>query len=103
MTLDEIRALVVSADAHAQHYESRATEEDYTTWRETGRLPYLADDQHLEGWRFQVDRFARDEHDPVAAALFAALDADDRVAVQHLVDYERDTGYIHHIFDCEGW
>ena len=103
MTLDEIRALVVSADVHVQHYESRATGEDYTTWRETGRLSYLADDQHLEGWHFQVDRFTRDEHDPVAAALFAALDADDRVTVAHLVDYEPDTGYIHHIFDCEGW
>ena len=56
MTLDEIRALVVSADVHVQHYESRATGEDYTTWRETGRLSYLADDQHLEGWHFQVDR-----------------------------------------------
>lgn len=103
MTLDDIGKLLASADPGVSHYFSRKTGENYTRWFETRQLPFLADDTHQEGWHFQVDRFTKQEQDPVADALFAALDGDDRVTVQHLVDFEPDTGYIHHIFDCEGW
>lgn len=104
MTIEEIRALVLSADADAERYESsRAGSESYTVWREVGRLDATADDVHIEGWTFQVDRFTRDEYDAVADAIFEALDGCDRVAVAHRTDYERESGYIHHIFDCEGF
>ena len=103
MTLSEIKALVLSADATAEHYASSKTGSDsYTVWREVRRLGIVADDRHIEGWAFQVDRFTRDEDDAIAEALFAALDECDRVAVRHDVDYEQDTEYIHHIYDCEG-
>lgn len=104
MTIAEIRALILSADPDCARYESAHTDRDaYTVWREVRRLPVLSDDKHDEGWAFQVDRFTRTEDDPVAAAIYEALSADDRVAFSHDVDYERDTGYIHHIFDCEGF
>ena len=103
MTLNEIKAVVLSADATAEHYESSHTGSDsYTVWRELRRLNIVADNRHIEGWAFQVDRFTRDESDAIADALFAALDESDRVAVNHQVDYEQDTEYIHHIYDCEG-
>ena len=35
------------------------------------------------------------------AMIRAALEGQDDIAVEYLVDYE-DTGYIHHIFVCEG-
>ena len=102
MTLSEIQALIVSVDPLCGHYESaREGAEAYTVWREVSRLHTMADDSHAEeGWAFQVDRFSKREGDAVAEALFTALDADERVAVSMLVDYEQDTGYIHHIFDC---
>lgn len=104
MTLSEIKALVLSADPTAERYESsRDGSESYTVWREVRRLAATADDVHIEGWAFQVDRFTRDEDDPVAEALFEALDGSDRVALAHIVDYERDSEYIHHIYDCEGF
>lgn len=104
MTLSEIKALILSADATAEHYESSRTGSDsYTVWREVRRLAATADDRHIEGWAFQVDRFTRDEFDATAEALFEALDGSDRVAVYHAVDFERDSGYIHHIYDCEGF
>ena len=104
MTLSEIKALVLSADPTAERYESsRADSESYTVWREVRRLAATADDVHIEGWAFQVDRFTRDEGDPVAAAIFETLDESDRVALAYSVDYEEDTEYIHHIFDCEGF
>ena len=104
MTLSEIQALVVSADAHAGHYESAyQNSAAYTVWREYNRLGTMADDAHEAGWHFQVDRFTKTENDATAAAIYAALEADDRVAFEYLIDYEPDTRYIHHIFDCEGY
>ena len=104
MTLNEIKTLILSADATAEHYgSSKRSGDSYTVWRELRRLAATADGRHIEGWAFQVDRFARDEEDPVAEALFEALDANDRVAVHYEADYEQDTEYIHHIYDCEGF
>jgi hypothetical protein len=104
VTLAEIKAVVLSADPTAEHYESSKRNSDsYTVWREVRRLAATADDRHIEGWAFQVDRFTRAEGDPVAEALFEALDASDRVAVHYEADYEQDTEYIHHIYDCEGF
>ena len=37
----------------------------------------------------------------MAASLLAALEECDDIAVEYLVDYERDSGYIHHIYVCE--
>lgn len=102
MTREEIAALVLTADPNAQRYAS-TRRGNYTKWAEYRRLEYMADDEHIEGWAFQVDRFTKDEDDPIADAIFEALDKDERVSVQHLVDYEQETGYIHHIFDCEGF
>ena len=103
MTVDDIRALVITADPAASHYESTVTSgAAYTVWREMRQLGTVADDGHEEGWSFQIDRFTKTEGDTVAAAIRTALEGDPRVAYEYLVDYEPDTRYIHHIFDCEG-
>ncbi len=104
MTLAEIKALIVSADPDCARYESAyAGGAAYTVWREVRRLPAMSDDAHDEGWVFQVDRFTKAEDDAVALAIYGALTADDRVAFSYSIDYEQDTGYVHHIFDCEGY
>lgn len=104
MTLSEIQALVVSCDREAAHYDSASPRKSgYTVWREVRGLGMMRDGGHAEGWAFQIDRFAKKENDEVAAAIYAALEEDDRVAFEYLVDYERDTGWVHHIFDCEGY
>lgn len=104
MTLEDIRALVVSVDKGAGHYESAYQGgQAYTVWREVRRLSLMASNSHEEAWAFQIDRFTKTEGDGIAAALLSALEADERVAYSYLVDYEPDTGYIHHIYDCEGY
>ena len=103
MTTEDIRELIVSVDPAAQRYESTNTGGNYTVWREFERLATLADNVHPEAWSFQVDRFTHEEDDPIASALWNALDNDPRVSVRHIVDYEQETRYIHHIFDCEGF
>lgn len=103
MTLNEIQSLVVSVDPQAGHYESDHREgEPYTVWREKRTLPFLGDGEHMGGLKFQIDRFTKTENDPIAASLYAVLETRDDVAFEYLTDYEPDTGYIHHIFDCEG-
>lgn len=103
MTVHEIRSLLVSVDPNVRRYEhdGAGTGDAYTVWYETGRPGFYGDGTEEGSIRFQVDRFTRDEEDPTAAALLAALEGEDDIAVDYLVDYERDTGYIHHIFSCE--
>lgn len=102
MTISEIRNTLVAVDPSISHYFSMGTGKPYTYWEETQRVPLMGDGGAAEeGWRFTVHRFARQENDSVAAGLLDALENDDRITVDYLVDYERETGYIHHIFDCE--
>lgn len=101
MTLQEIRALLIQADPGIRHYFSTEQNRDYTWWEETQRLPFTADNRHVEGWAFYVHRFTRQADDAVAAALFSLLDGDPRVTVSHTQDYDPDTEYSHHIFRCE--
>ena len=103
MKLTDIATLIGGVDAQARHYFSMSTADAYTYWEETQQLPLVSDDKHDEGWRFYVHRFTKDEADTVAAALYAALDTDPRVTVIHTTDYETDSGYLHHIFQCEGY
>lgn len=102
MTLQDIKALVLSADPSAQHYGSTDADVDYTTWREYRRLSMTSNDAHVMGWAFQIDRFTQTEFDPIAQAVEDALTAAPGVAYSYQVDYDPQTGYIHHIFDCEG-
>ena len=102
MELTDIKALVLSADPQAQHYESARDGRAFTRWQETRRISYTADDRHVCGWHFAIDRFAKDEFDAVASAIEQALTDAPGVAYSYTVDYESDTGYIHHIFDCDG-
>lgn len=103
MTLNEIGDLVVSVDPKAGHYESADDNADaYTYWQELRPVGLFGDDVRAEeAWAFMIHRFSKMEGDAIAAMFYAALQADDRVAFDYNVDYEHDTGYIHHIFSCE--
>lgn len=103
MTLQEIQALLASIDPDIRHYFSMEENKDYSFWEETRRLPFMADDVHEEAWAFYVHRFTKQENDEIAQAFFSTLDADPRVAVRHTVDFLQEDGYIHHVFECEGY
>ena len=89
MTIQEIKDLLTGIDPDVQRYDH-------------DRADFHGDGRTQGGIRFQVDRFTKEEDDATAAALLEALEGNDFIAVDYLVDYERDTGFIHHIFDCEG-
>lgn len=106
MTLNEIRDLLVTVDPKIKHYFSMEKSKRYSYWEETRRLPFVADNGHPsdeEGWHFYVHLFTTAQGDPMATAFHAALDGDPRVTVIWTVDFDQESGYIHHIFECEGF
>lgn len=102
MTTQEIKALILTADPEAKRYQSSRDEDAFTVWAEFERIqPPGASFAEL-GWKFEVDRYTRTEDDTVAEAIERALREDVRVAYTYEVTYEMQTGYIRHIFVCEG-
>lgn len=103
MTPEYIRQLVVSIDPKADRYESEyRAGRAYTVWYDRGPLDCVGDGEYLGGIRFTIVRLTKTENDAVAAALFSALDALDNVAFDYRPDFDPQTGYIMHIFECEG-
>lgn len=103
MTVREVQALVARADPEARHYTSTKDGNDFTVWREYQRIGISKDDVSGGGWKFQIDRYTKEEFDATADTIEKVLTNEPGVAFGYLVDYEEDTGYIHHIFDCEGY
>lgn len=102
MTVEEIKAFIVSIDPDAQHYNSVVRSDNYTAWSEYELSDFMADNAHEGGYRFQIDRFTKSESDPMVKQIMDALENADYIAFSYTVLQEPDTGYIHHIFDCEG-
>lgn len=102
MTLSDIKDILVAVDPGIQHYFSMS-KGNYSYWEERNPLPFTADDRHEEAWHFYVHRYTKDHRDQIAADLFAALDGHPAIAVRYETDYDRDTGYIHHIYECEAY
>lgn len=100
MTLKQFRDLLLTADPNASHYKSKQ-KENYTVWAEYGANRLIADDTETERvHKIQIDRFTKVEYDPIADAVTAMLNANEICYEPH-VDYEKDTGMIHYIWDCE--
>ena len=102
MTVEDIKRLVLSADSTAKHYVADKRGESFTIWAETNRLGLSADDRHDMGWAFQIVHYVRGEDRTTADAIEQALIDHPGVAYSYAVSYERTSGYIRHIFDCEG-
>lgn len=104
MTVQRIKDLLTSIDPNVQRYDhdGAGTADAYTVWQEIRPVGFYGDGQEEGTIHFQVDRFTKTEDEETALALKALLESQDDIAMDYLVDYERDTGYIHHIYDCEG-
>jgi len=102
MTVRDIKALVLSAAPEANHYKSARKDDSFTIWQEYRQLDFSADDKHAEAWAFEVDHYTKAEFDPIAEAIRMALELHPGVTYSYRVVVENDTGYIRHLFDCEG-
>jgi len=100
MLLADFKALLLTADPLATKYKGALTG-NYTAWTAYARIGVDADNRLAEsGWKVQVDRFTKSDSDAVVALIDGVLSGNDEIGVNYLIDYESDTGYIHHIWDC---
>jgi hypothetical protein len=99
MTLTEFRDLLLTADPKAKRYMSLESG-NFTVWSEYHERYVNADDR-IRGKivNVQVDRYTRDEHDPVVELITQALDEGGAAVIDRRTLFEVDSGYIHHIWD----
>ena len=104
MTIDAFFAIVHAIDAEASRYQRlrKPSDKAYTVWSDYGTGTLYANGIPAgKTKKIQVDYFTFAEDDPVALQFFRAFSENDDITVIHLTDFEAETRYIHHIFDCE--
>ena len=101
MILLELRDLLLTVGIPVYHYSAHKDKGNYIIWTENGANGFNADNRQRErAYRVQVDLFTRIEFDPNVDKINAVLEHDE-ISFNYLCDYEKDTEYIHHIWDCE--
>lgn len=104
MTIDEFVAIIKEVVPDVARYQRirKPTDHAYAVWIDYGTSTKYADGIPVEkAKKIQVDYFTHTEDDPAALRLFNAFSEHDEIVCNHLTDFEEDTRYIHHIFDCE--
>ena len=103
MTVQDIKTMVLSVDPKAKHYFSDKKGDAFTVWGEYQRAGQGAEDRHDYGWKFEIDRYTRDEEDTVPDMIEQILIDHPGVAYTYQVYYDHTARYIVHVFDCEGY
>lgn len=103
MTVKDIADFVAGIDPEARHYVTAKDGTDFTVWMEYEAMGLAADDNvPVEGWRFELARFTKQEFDHVAQVFHKAMLDNPHIALRsYRVEYTPQTGYIEHRFDCE--
>lgn len=104
MTIDSFVEIVQGIDPDAARYQKlrKPSDKSYTVWSDYGTGTLYANGVPAgKTKKIQVDYFTFTEDDPVALAFFRAFSENDEITVIHNTDFEIETRYIHHIFDCE--
>ena len=103
MNVQDIKTMVLSVDPKAKHYFSDKKGDAFTVWGEYQRAGQGAEDRHDYGWKFEIDRYTRDEEDTVPDMIEQILIDHPGVAYTYQVYYDHTARYIVHVFDCEGY
>ena len=103
MTVQQIKEMVLSVDPKAKHYFSDKKGDAFTVWGEYQRAGQGAEDRHDYGWKFEIDRYTRDEEDTVPDMIEQILIDHPGVAYTYQVYYDHTARSIVHVFDCEGY
>lgn len=99
--LERIKAVILSVDPKASKYIGKGTG-SYTVWTPTAPSSIYANGKAGEvAWEVVIERFSKSEDDPIVGEIMAALDGCDFVAYDYYAEYDKDTGYIHHTYECE--
>lgn len=104
MTIEQFVGIVLSIDKDAARYQKlrKPTDKAYTVWSDYGTRTLYANGIPVgKTKKIQVDYYTLKEDDPVALQYYRAFSENEEITVNHLTDFEPETRYIHHIFDCE--
>lgn len=103
MTIETFAELVYSIDRDAARYEMIGQKGDaYTTFTDYDTVIQYANGRPAGLLhKIQVDFFTRTENDPVAFRFLRMFAENDEITCAYQKDFESDSRYIHHIFDCE--
>ncbi|WP_305178071.1 hypothetical protein [Faecalibaculum rodentium] len=102
--LQEFRNLLLEVTGKVYHYYHQAEDETYIVWTENGEGETQHGDNHKQevALHFSVELFTKTEYSPVLDALTEKLN-ESRFAFEYTgVDFEVDTGYIHHSLEVYG-
>ena len=97
--LTAFKDLLLEVDPKATKYKGIGGD-SYTVW-----TPYSIDKEMADNmqedvvWSIQVDRFTKADNDPIAKAIYNKL-TEAGIPFEYELDFEPDTGYIHHIYVC---
>ena len=92
-TIIKAHTAVTDAVSHYVRLES----DRYFVWVEDARNDLISDDAHSEtAVQGTTDLYTKIESDPWAEALEQSFDAEGIAWYKSSVQYEEDTGYIHH-------
>ena len=103
MTINSFAALIKSIDPSAARYDAIGQKGDaYTVYADYHtRVLYGNGSPAATAVSVQVDYFTKQENDPRAQAFFVAFTGNEEITCEYSTDFEADTRYIHHIYDCE--
>ena len=97
--LTAFRDLLLEADPKATKFKGVGGD-NYTVWTPYSPDKTMSDNEEEDfTWRIQVDRFTKTDNDSIAKAIYDKL-TEAGIPFEYEIDFEEDTGYIHHIFDC---
>ena len=97
--LSVFKNIILKADPKATKFKGSGGN-SYTVWTPYSSDKTMADNRQDDfTWRIQVDRFTKKDNDPIAKAIYNELEQAG-IPFEYLIDFEEDTGYIHHIYDC---
>ena len=92
--------IILSADANATKYFSDQTG-NYTVWIPIKPVRTSSDDEPDDLYfDVQVERYTKIDPDPIVAAIEEKLLAA-RIQFEYLIDAEKESKYVRHIFTCQ--
>ena len=102
MTLQQFRDVLKITGIPVSHYVSDGNK-DRIVWAEYDGKRLNGDDgPDVRVALVQVDFYTKTPYHPALESLLEALEKHEDIAHEEpLTTYEQDTGYIHHIINCE--
>lgn len=103
MTSEQFRDVLKQVTDQVYHFESMGdTAGEHIVWQETsGRGIYGGNRRKGAVKRLQVDLYTKDDSGALLEKLLEALDTDEIAFDEPVTTYEKETGYIRHIVECE--